>query len=57
MSFYLYHSQLIKEDDNDEDGAYKPHHEKIYGEETSIDSATVGKLTVDHCRARTPPYV
>ena len=57
VSFYLYHSQLIEEDDNDEDGAYKTHHEKIDWEEMAIDSATVGKLTVDHCSACPPPYV
>ena len=54
MSLYLYHPQLIEKDDGDEDGTNEAHHEEIYGEETTIDSAAVGKLAVDHCRARSP---
>ena len=57
MSLYLYHPQLIEKDDGDEDGTNEAHYEEIYGEETTIDSAAVGKLTVDHCSACPPPYV
>ena len=51
---FLYHPQLVEEDDGNEDGADEPHHEEIDGKETTIDRAAIGELAVDHCSARSP---